>query len=288
MQANLRCPGERFSAQVGKLLWKWENTTQAPSTGEFSHFLWYTEILFSQCHSSHLLSATSAIILAGEQLFSIWWEIGGLFLQFWTEKNICARYMLLVELPLFARSGLGVGIGINTLMSSGFLTFTSYHKVWQSKILILLWLGFGISTLMSSGFNLSHIMSSKVWQSMILIFLSTGLGWTLLHLIWCQLSPVSNFHQTTFPSNISENLSLFQCHSWPTGCGQFPTARPLTPLCLRWPYSRIIDMDQSIKVLRPRGKLFQGLLSTLAGRKISVGVAGLAPALALVSNPQPE
>ena len=27
--------------------------------------------------------------------------------------------MLLVELPLFARSGLGVGIAINTIMSSG-------------------------------------------------------------------------------------------------------------------------------------------------------------------------
>ena len=35
--------------------------------------------------------------------------------------------MLLVELPLFARSGLGVGIGINTLMSSGFKTFTPCH-----------------------------------------------------------------------------------------------------------------------------------------------------------------
>ena len=30
MQASLRCPGERFSAQV---LWKWKYTTQAPWTG---------------------------------------------------------------------------------------------------------------------------------------------------------------------------------------------------------------------------------------------------------------
>ena len=39
--------------------------------------------------------------------------------------------MLLVELPLFARSGLGVGIGVNTLMSSGFkkLTIQNSHLV---------------------------------------------------------------------------------------------------------------------------------------------------------------
>ena len=36
--------------------------------------------------------------------------------------------MLLVELPLFARSGLGVGIEINTLMSSGSaILFFHYH-----------------------------------------------------------------------------------------------------------------------------------------------------------------
>ena len=43
------------------------------------------------------------------------------------------RYMLLVELPLFARSGLGVGIAINTIMSSGRIFLTSSYCFFFGK-----------------------------------------------------------------------------------------------------------------------------------------------------------
>ena len=43
--------------------------------------------------------------------------------------------MLLVELPLFARSGLGVGIAINTIMSSGTILSCLFISVTTQKTL---------------------------------------------------------------------------------------------------------------------------------------------------------